>query len=56
MRALGAAVLAVFLLIGCAPPEQEGEVNIGFQGRWTNPNDLRAPPGAALTADNGVSA
>jgi hypothetical protein len=49
------AVLAVSLAVGCEPPEQEGEVNIGFQGRWTNPNDLRAPQGAALTADNVVS-
>ncbi|HUR93076.1 MAG TPA: hypothetical protein VMY76_00740 [Gemmatimonadales bacterium] len=49
------AVLAVVLLVGCEPPEQEGELNIGFQGRWTNPNDLRAPAGAALTADNVVS-
>lgn len=49
------AVLAVCLLVGCEPPEQEGEVNIGFQGRWTNPNDLRAPSGAVLTADNVVA-
>jgi hypothetical protein len=49
------AVLAVSLVVGCEPPAQEAELNIGFQGRWTNPNDLRAPQGAALTADNVVS-